>query len=431
MEKINYKFTSVQPVHTGADKSLGILKQLRRGKVALPESLPVLSRFRTNQQNVRRSAIALFLLRLWYNIEDRARVTIYNEVRAKLIASTSARNKEEFFTLLCDKLGILSVRSTNSIFETIDILQLFDHEELFQIIRNENQWIMALFRKMKDEYTEANKGKKKEKSASGISLFGTTEEEPDDPITELEKLLLTILTQKPEEIPGMAKCYEHVPEISGNSIRGLLRRLVMYDFCEITGISSLDAKIYHQLFTGGTLSESTGLEDIEKREEFGRMCPAIKLFGSAIGNMTIQGDLIVGMAKLLCSENGTGKESYRNFVDIQFGTRLDSEKTEDKIDVRNEDGKETHQMFYEYEVYIPGTVFEHSFGLRPCNDVVEGCFHRMLQIFCANPYICAKSSVGNGEIDLSALEARIDNRKADAYIAYLIENKEAIQRYFK
>jgi hypothetical protein len=42
----------------------------------------------------------------------------------------------------------------------------------------------------------------------------------------------------------------------------------MRDFCNITGIKSLEKNIYHQLFTGGNITDATKFENIEKNFTF-------------------------------------------------------------------------------------------------------------------------------------------------------------------
>ena len=434
--RINYNFTALQPIHTGADKNLGILKQFRRGKVIYKQDIQHFSKFTAAQHPFKRRAVALLLLRMWYSIEDKARVTIYDEVTPKLVASTAASNKEEFFTLLCEKLDIRSVTPQKFGLDCVDIINMFETEELFELIRNEYQWIMMLFRKLKDDFWDVVKENKGKKSAAGaVTLFGDgTKELATNPVEALEEELIQIINQPKLPVDGSNINYVMVPEISGNSIRGLLRRIVMHDFCEITGVKKMYAPQYHRLFTGGTITESTGYEDIGKREEFVHMCPAIGLFGSAIGNQTIQGDLIVGMSKLCCKENENGDSTFHNFLEVKFGTRLDSEKLEDVIEILNNDKKETHQMFYEWEVLVPGTRMQHSFGINTDKEMIMACFGRMLKLFYENNYICAKSSIGNGEIDLEELKAKAIEAGVwdlgDTYVDYLKENSEQIREYF-
>jgi hypothetical protein len=132
------------------------------------------------------------------------------------------------------------------------------------------------------------------------------------------------------------KKFDNVPYFGGNSIRGYLRRLIMADFVKQIGITALNKSIYHQLFTGGNITESTGTENIESREKYIAMCPAIGLLGSAIGNGTIEGELKVTGARLRCIENNTGNCTFWELIELNFGTRHDDSKAETNIKINIE-----------------------------------------------------------------------------------------------
>jgi hypothetical protein len=201
----------------------------------------------------------------------------------------------------------------------------------------------------------------------------------------------------------------------------------MYDFCQLAGITNMPPNIYHQLFTGGTINDSTGFEDIGKRLEVIDNCPMLGLFGSAIGNQTLQGELKVGQAKLICSENRNGSGSYHDNIDIIFATRLDSAKLETDIVIDGED-KETHQMKYEYEVFASGSEFAHSFGCTTDKPLLVSAFWHLIGLFKNHPYITAKSSIGHGEIDLSEIEIPDNSNKI--YLDHMAENAEKIKEYW-
>jgi len=418
MLKINYRFTALQPIHTGSDQNLGTFRELRRQKITLPKAREVKSKFHEADRKLKRQAIALMLLRIWDRMENKGRVTIYDEVTGHLLSATSCATKEEFLNRLCEKLGIRSVTSKDSgQLDLVDILDLFDDYELMETIKREYQYIMVVFRKLKDDAIEDRKHKREDAVDEATGEVSS--------IKFLERELERIQHQE-AKVSGLKQVTDQLPYISGNSIRGMLRRTVMYDFCRQTGIEKLDKDIYHQLFTGGNISGGDGHEDIAQKERFIELCPMIGLFGSAIGNMTIQGSLRVGMAAPACWERGTGEQPYRTFLDVQFGTRHDTAKLEKNIEVHGEGGK--NQMKYEYEVFSPGTPFIHKFGLTSDDPLMVSTFYRMLKLFKVNNYLCAKASVGNGEVDLSGIQVPADGDKL--YLDYLEKNRERIQEAF-
>jgi hypothetical protein len=427
MLRVYVKFTAIEPIHTGSDQNLGTLRTLRREKTYVSNVKTVKSRFRKEQKKLQLQAIALLLLRLWDKMDNKARVTIYEEIASKLLYASTASTKESFLQILAEKLDIREISTDkNRRFDVVDILELFDDYELLELVRRNSQYIVALFRKIKDN----NFSWKKNTDSSKVSRNTTVSDAnaTESPEVIISNQLIEILSQ-PFEEENMVGYVDYVPAISGNSIRGLLRRLVMEDFCKKTGITSLSPEWYHRLFTGGTLSESTGYEDIGKRLELIRMCPPIGLFGSAIGNQTIQGALKVGAPKLICSENKNGMDSYHNFIDIIFGTRLDSSKTETAIMIVGED-KETHQMKYEYEVFVPGSVFEMTLAIDTEEPILKSAFYTMLELFSEHSFILAKSSVGHGNIKIDSIVGGESKNLLYLYSAYLNENKEVILKYF-
>lgn len=395
MLKVNYQITAKQPLHTGADESHGTETQLRREKVLLPNPIEIESKF--NNEDDRRKAIVQILVNVWKNIDwdaigNRRLMTIYDEFSSKLVASTGVRTKEQFLNKICQKWGIRSLNDEN----IVDLINMFHDDELLETIRQENQYLVLLLRK----YTK-NKSKNKED-------FFKKEKSSEEKIS-------------------FNKHFDTVPFIAGNSIRGLLRRLVMKDFCDLTGITKMDKDIYHQLFTGGNISSSTGFEDIEKRENFSKMCPMISLLGSAIGNMTIQGEMKVGGARLQCKENGTGKKSYWEHIEVAFGTRYDSSKTEKSIEITGVTGEEKNQMKYEYEVFVRGSKFDSVFALVTKNELLISAFWRAMKVYKQYGYIAGKSARDSGLIDI-AIDVPKDADKL--YLDYLEQNKDQINKYF-
>lgn len=425
MLRINYTFKAIQPIHTGSDENLGTLRTLRREKTLVQNPKPIKTRFLTDQKRLKRQAIALLLVRIWDKMDNKNRVTIYEEVASKLLSSVSVRTKEEFLQTLCRKLEIREITTdANRRFDVVDILELFDDQELLDLIRHESQYIMSMFRKIKDENIAWMKERKGKTEVAKNTLFGGEDDKQRSPEILIQDELMKVFDQEWQEITA-TQSIDYIPIISGNSIRGMLRRLVMYDFCKLSEIEKIAPNIYHQLFTGGTINDSTGFEDIGRRFELINLCPMLGLFGSAVGNQTLQGDLKVAQAKLQCFENGNGSLSYHDCVEIIFATRLDSSKLENEIKIEGED-KETHQMKYEYEVFAQGSTFEHSFACTSENPLIISAFWRMIRIFKETPFITAKGSIGHGEIDLSLIE--IPDNADDLYLNHIEENKELIQK---
>lgn len=70
-----------------------------------------------------------------------------------------------------------------------------------------------------------------------------------------------------------------IPVISGNSIRGTLRRLIWDDLLTRVNYTPTNMKIYHMMFTGGQLtavdSKDSGVIDIEMKRKLRAELPPL------------------------------------------------------------------------------------------------------------------------------------------------------------
>ena len=411
MIRVDYQMTALQPIFTGSDENAGTIRTFRREKVLLGSPLVQTSAFQSEKE--RRQALVDVLDSVWHHIDfegmDNSRkMKIWDEFSSKVLTATGVPNRVQFLNRLCHAFDIRSLSDV----EVADILEKFTDDEFLQMIRDELQYLILLLRRRRQEAKEIfEAGKKKE---SSLSLF--EEEKPE--------------RAEIEEVPALMfqKNFDWIPFLSGNSIRGILRRLVMRDFCKQAGIVRLSKDNYHQLFTGGNITDSTRFEDIGHREEYIWMCPMIGLLGSAIGNMTIEGDLKVGCARPVCREHGNGEVSFWELLGIEFGTRRDDSKLETDIAiVALDEEAPTTQMKYGYEVLVVGTRLTHQFVCTAEDSLGQSAFWRMLKLFKEQPFIGGLSAVGNGEVQLGYEVPEGSDRE---YLEHLSENREAIQEYF-
>ncbi|HOB44069.1 MAG TPA: hypothetical protein PKH75_12960 [Bacillota bacterium] len=403
MIRINYTFKTVGPLFTGSDENSGTLRTLRRQKIALAENQVYQTRL---DEKTRRDAVVQILAGVWQaidfdSIKGQRLMGIWGEFANKLTAAARAANKFQFFENLCRSWGIEAI--TNK--QVLTALNLLTDQELLDTVRNESKYLVLSLRVLRDE------AKAKKADNNNDLLFDL---EPVKPSNEA----ITVV-----------KTEDFIPCISGNSFRGRLRRLAMIDFCRRVGIQRLDKKVYHTLFTGGFLDQSTQYEDFDRLEEFVKACPMLGVLGSAIGNMTIEGEMLVGWAYPLCRERGTGDQSFWQFLDTVFQTRHDSSKTESDLELTGEDKEGAQQMKYEYEVFAPGTPFEHRIACTSDKELIVSAFEHLIDLFKASPYIGGQGSVGNGELDLS--ELKIENGvTSNVYTKYLDENQVKIHEFW-
>ncbi len=213
---------------------------------------------------------------------------------------------------------------------------------------------------------------------------------------------ITIFNEKKGE-------FQKIYHVSGNSVRGKLRRALMYDFFQQIGKPAQEVenlKVYHLFFGGGKLESSdkdTGVIDLEIRRKIRSIIPPLALFGSAVKNQMIPGILKNGHAFPICLETLSmipekfhslpqAQKSIRTFTDTSFFTRRDD------LQAEREDDEQAIQMKVDYEVFIPGTAFYHWFALEHPNELELSTFGHMMELFGQSPFLGGKSSTGDGEV---------------------------------
>lgn len=218
-----------------------------------------------------------------------------------------------------------------------------------------------------------------------------------------------------------------IPVISGNAIRGVLRRMIWDDLLERVGYTLTSMKIYHMLFTGGILeavdSKDSGVIDIEMKKKLRAELPPLAVLGTALGNQMFEGKLKCAIAQPMCAELREFLPDLPEFkppsiyelVSFDFMTRLDDVKE------ARQEGEAAHQMLMNFEVINPGTVFVHSFVLDNPSDVEKGVLARALNMWREKPYVGGKSGVGYGTVKLNY---ELDDDSA--YLTFIENNKAQI-----
>jgi hypothetical protein len=221
-----------------------------------------------------------------------------------------------------------------------------------------------------------------------------------------------------------------LPVLSGNAIRGMLRRLLITDLLQQLEFTNPSTKLHHCLYTGGVLESSSdtyGTIDLNLKNRVRESLPPLALFGTAIGNQMIQGCLRVEFAFPVCRErlvylppelanDPRAQKPAREFTSIVFKTRRDDLRAE-----RDED-EQAVQMKVDYEAFIPGTLFTHRFVLTYPNELELSCFAHLLELWREQPYVGGKLASGHG-----LLRIQYDYPYTpDAYLHYLTNNKPQI-----
>ncbi len=389
MLKVDYTFTAIEPIRHFGDERTGNVSTLNRQKVLLPESLKYVSQFK---DNIERTNACLRLMLAVFNSIPADRKTGYGgyeEFEDKLKAYAYSGSKMHFINRLLESFEISNIKDI----EFFPILEKFNDAEFLHIIREQGKIIVAKIREIRKKDTEERA--RAEAMDRPAHLFNPqTIYEPTNYNAEIQSVFETHTID--------------VPLLSPNSVRGILRDLVMRDYCRLTGLgvdlAILPLNVYHEWFSGGFLNDSTGAEDIDMVIEYTELHPMLKLFGSAIGGQMIESILKVVQPKLICLENGNGNISFYEMINIAYGTRrADIEyETELLVDIPPSDKKEKSlQMIYHSEEFCVGSRFETGFELKSNKPIHISAFYQMLYLFNDYARVGGANARGCGKIQLS------------------------------
>jgi len=232
-----------------------------------------------------------------------------------------------------------------------------------------------------------------------------------------------------------------VPIISGNSMRGRMRRFITRDFLEKVGYT-MDLsqksyqKLYHTLFAGGVLTSAeeesaSGTIDLSLKSKLIKYVLPLRLFGASYSNQMIEGRALVGHMLPICRElkEYTGIDSDISFYQLitrAFQTRRDELRTSSKKD---DEDDETVQMIIDYECFAPGTKFVHEIILTTTTEsetIDLSTLYMTIELWKQAPTIGGKSSVGFGKLKI---EYKWPKDVSDGpYLDFIDKNKGEISK---
>lgn len=206
---------------------------------------------------------------------------------------------------------------------------------------------------------------------------------------------------------GNIMCFRHmpvlqngeiynVPVISGNAIRGTIRRALMTEIVDRFDLKTRMGKTFDKFYiavaNGGNLDKNMDVSvDTEHLRDIRAVFPALSLLGASMYKYMMPGMVNVGFAIPRCLELGTGTVSLDSITtDIGLTRHIDRTVAE------TEDAK---PMPYTVEAIIPGTVFDMTINLAPQSTELEkSCLNHGIKLL---KYIGGKHGAGFGEIFVS------------------------------
>lgn len=226
-----------------------------------------------------------------------------------------------------------------------------------------------------------------------------------------------------------------VPFISGNSIRGVLRRKIMADLCSLLDYSISNDLLWESLFQGGCLQQGSSSLNMALLNRINQYLPPIALFACVMGNQMLEGKLIVEDMEVCCIENKAylppiAKEFCQNEASHFIGHNQFTRRDERLV----HETTESLQMFVKYEHLIAGTNFYHQFRLRKNPTSLEiSCLHRIIELWMKEPTVGGKIAMGCGQIKLNYTEKLSSSEYVDFIHTHreeIIKTLEEMTQYF-
>ena len=186
------------------------------------------------------------------------------------------------------------------------------------------------------------------------------------------------------------------PILSGNSIRGLLRRAAAKTVLEICDVpaESLSIETFDLVFAGGALDAGALVHTVPLDEvrEAQRVFPPLALFGGSLGTHVLPGNVHVDMAIPIVRElePWTGVPSDVSLWDVVH------ELPYARRDERVRDEKSRTQMRYTVECLAAGTMLAHGARLYTDDPVLIGCFWDAVDRVASERSLGGRGAIGHG-----------------------------------
>lgn len=220
-----------------------------------------------------------------------------------------------------------------------------------------------------------------------------------------------------------------IPIVSGNTLRGRLRRIGEELLRDVLGYDSdrLPIAAAHALRSGGSLAK-TSREPLSgaRLATVRDLVPQIGVFGAAAGGIIIDGALDVGkvVPHLAETQHITGVEtatSAFSATQLEPYSRHDDTFTHDFAEVSlrfDADGTphpvgDTTQMLFHIETFPAGTTFTTWLRLRRPTPMQAAFFADVLTAFAADGRLGGRVGIGHGRITLQLDPAHLPPVEVD------------------
>jgi hypothetical protein len=211
---------------------------------------------------------------------------------------------------------------------------------------------------------------------------------------------------------------ELVPVISGNSFRGVLRRIGEELLRDVLGYEGkLPLAVAHTLRNGGAIVK-TQAEPITGRRlhQLRDLVPLLSVFGGAVGAAPIDGCLRVGhVVPIVTEATPILRRTYEGSIPSRFDIEaLESYSHLDDVTAGHAGatvdpdagtgGSGSPVMRYDIETLAPGTRFESWVQLNRGSDLDYAFAADVLGEFTRSGWLGGRTGIGHGQIDTTLTE---------------------------
>lgn len=200
-----------------------------------------------------------------------------------------------------------------------------------------------------------------------------------------------------------------VPVVSGNSLRGQLRRFAVRRMLADLGVekAALPPVLYHFFFSGGSLgkSETKTALPIESINALRAELPIIGLWGGTWAGTILPGALRFRWIYPVCAETAhltsqPSEVAAATLLTSQFFTRRDDGEASLEA---GEEG-DAQQMIFECEVLLAGTQLSGGIDIDRGTEIETGFFSAVLGDWLASPTLGGQMGKGMGFVGVEPVE---------------------------
>lgn len=192
---------------------------------------------------------------------------------------------------------------------------------------------------------------------------------------------------------------EDIPVLSGNMLRGILRRLAADLWWDAMGRPKMSMALGHAIWSGGALAKSTTdpLSTV-RLQQVRAACPVVGLFGAAGGGRIVEGAVQVRKALPLCSELlfVTGVESPTSIWDMTQIEYLSKAPSMPRRAMA--DPQDASPMRYGVESFLAGSSFTWGCSVSWASDAELSLWRDTLEMFVQRGQVGGMSAAGFGDV---------------------------------